>query len=399
MMKKLLLYIALGAGLASCIYPYSPDLESDPERTLVVDGQILIGGISTFRLNFVMPLEGPSAGVALGNAWVEDDQGNRYDRMPDYVVQYDSPGGSYYGGGGYAESSMGLSNNIRVNTLNAPLGCKYRAVVECDGETYVSDWIEPHAAPEIKNISFGADDTSVTVYVDLDAGLDGSGYIGFMFDETWRFHSDFYPEYLVTNTEKWTITPTMELQFEYPYYWCWRNMDNQSVVLLDYTSFEGNIIQKFPLKSFPRTDSRNHQRYSINVKAFTLSKEAFQFNKEMEEISEIGGDLFTPDPGAIPGNFTCETHPEKEVMGLVLAGDVTSKRAFMGGEYYIYHEPYYDFAKVTEDQMPRYYYDMGWRPIKLVRSDEGDYIGWQHESCINCLLRGGYQTKPDFWED
>lgn len=397
-MKKLLLYIALGAGLASCIYPYTPDLESDPERTLVVDGQILVGGISTFRLNFVMPLEGPAAGVALGNAWVEDDQGNRYDRLPDYVYyDYDSPGNGY--GGDSLKGSMGLSNNIRVNTLNAPLGRKYRAVVECDEETYVSDWIEPHAAPEIKNISFEADASTVTVYVDLDAGLDGSGYIGFMYDETWRFHSDFYPEYLVTNTDSWTITPTVELQYEYPYYWCWRNMENQSVVLLDYTSFEGNTIMKFPLKTFSRTDSRNHQRYSINVKAFTLSKEAFQFNKEMEDISEIGGDLFTPDPGAIPGNFTCETHPEKEVMGLVLAGDVTSKRAFMGSDFYIHYEPYYDFARVSPEQMPTYYFDMDWRPIKLVRSDEGDYIGWQHESCINCLLRGGYQTKPDFWED
>lgn len=394
-MKRLLLYIALGAGLSACIYPYTPDLESDPNSTLVVDGQILVGGISTFRISYLMPLSGNPTGVALGTGWVEDDQGNRYERLPDYYVDADwvGPGGPTSPG-----PATYPTNYIQVNTYNAPLGRKYRGVIECDGETYVSDWLQPNPAPVIKDISFEPDERNVTVFVDLEASLEGSGYIGFMYDEAWKFHSDFYPEWYV-DTSTWTYINAMEVQYEYPNYWCYRNMSNQNIVLLDYTSLEGRDIHHFPVQTFSRSDSRNHQRYSINVKAFTLSKEAFQFNKQMQEISDIGGDLFTPEPGAIPGNLVCESHPEKEVMGLVLAGDMTSKRAYMYGDYYIYYEPYYDFSRVSQPQMPKFYYDMGYRPIKTVRSEEGDFVGWQHESCINCLLRGGTKTKPDFWEE
>lgn len=375
-MKKILSYIALGAALASCIYPYTPDLEGETDQTLVVDGQILVGGTSTINLSYMMPLDGYPTGVALGTAWIEDEQGKRY-----------------------GEQAASPSNRIQIDTEDAPVGHQYRAVIQSGGETYVSDWMDPNPAPTITNISFEANDYNVTVYVDLDAGLEGSGYIGFFYDETWEFHSDYYPEYAV-NTENWTYINLLEAQYEYPYYWCFRNHVSPQIVLLDYTSFEGTTIRKFPLTTFARTSNRNHKRYSINVKAFALSKDAFMYNKQTQELSDIGGDLFSPDPGILQGNLVCESDPSREVMGMVLAGNVTSKRAFMYGTYYIHHEPYYEFVKVTQDKMPLYYNYMNFRPVKDVRTEEdGDFIGWAPHSCINCIEAGGYQEKPDFWED
>ena len=375
-MKKILLYILLGAALTSCIYPYKMDLESNPDQTLVVDGKILVGGTSTIRLSYLLPLTGNATGVARGRAWVEDDQGNRY-----------------------GNQETALSNNIQINTMDAPLGRRYRGVVECDGETYVSDWLDPDPAPVIENISFTADETMVTVNVDLNVGLEGSGYIGFMYEETWEFHSDFYPEFLVS-PGSWTYMSTMEGQFEYPYYWCWRSASPQSMVLLNYTSLEGTNVRKFPLKSFSRYDSRNHKRYSINVRAFALSEAAFKYNKQLEEISEIGGDLFSPDPGALPSNLICESDPQRDVMGLMLAGNVTSKRAYMSSDFLIYREPVYDFVDVALADRPFYYNQLNFRPVKEVRTPEnGVFVGWGPHSCINCIEAGGTQTRPDFWED
>ena len=398
-MKKILIYIALGAGLASCIYPYNLDLESDPNQTLVVDGQILVGGTSIIKLGYLMPLNGQSTGVALGTGWVEDDLGNRYDRQKDYITQYDSPSGSGNNGNEEVIPSQ-PTNIIRVNTNNAPLGRKYRAVLEVGGETYVSDWVTPDPAPTIKDISFSADEATVTVSVDLDPGLDGSGYIGFMYEETWEFHSDYFPEYMIYPPNWSNYVSTLDGQFEYKYYWCWRDMNPQNITLLDYTTMDGSTIRQFPIRRFPRTDSRNHKRYSINVRAFALSKEAFEYNRKTQELSEIGGDLFSPDPGAIPGNLVCESDPEREVMGLVLAGNVTSKRAFMYGDYYIYRDPAYDFVDVPEERREHYYKDLNFRPVKDVRTPENTiFVGWAPHYCINCIQAGGYQTRPDFWED
>ena len=50
------------------------------------------------------------------------------------------------------------------------------------------------------------------------------------------------------------------------------------------------------------------------------------------------------------------------------------------------------------------WYQIGYRPIKRNMSaldDEGETvngIGWGPERCINCLLNGGTQEKPDFVE-
>ena len=395
-MKKILLYIVLGAALSSCIYPYNMDLESNPDQTLVVDGKILVGGATTFRLSYLMPLKGNATGVALGTGWVEDDQGNRYDRLPDYVIFSDRP----TGGEIIAPIPTYPTNTIQIDTYKAPLGRKYRGVVQCDGETYLSDWLEPDPAPVIEKINFSADETNVTVSVDLNAGLEGSGYIGFMYEETWEFHSDYYPEYMIYPPNWSSYVSTMEGQFEYPYYWCWRSANPQSMILLDYTTMDGPAVRQFPLKRFPRTDSRNHKRYSINVRAFALSKEAYEYNRQTQEISEIGGDLFSPDPGALPSNLVCESNPEREVMGLILAGDVTAKRAFMYGDYYIYRDPGFDFVDVPEEKREHYYYDLNYRPVKDTRTPENTvFVGWAPHYCINCIEAGGTQTRPDFWED
>jgi len=371
-MKKYVLYIALMAGAVSCIYPYTPDLETAPDRTLVVDGQILLGGYSTLKLDYLTPLDGSSAGIPQGRrAWIEDNEGNKY--LPDQAS----------------------GNVITIDTRTvSSTATQFRAFVEVDTDSYVSDWLEPDPAPEITQIHFSADDNLVTVSVDVNTGMEG-GYLGFLYEETWEFHSDFYPDYYVKPGE-WAY---QQYQDPYPYYWCWRSVTPPQITLLDYSTFSGGQVDKFPIKSFARSDSRNHKRYSINVKAFALSREAYQFNKQVQEMSEIGGDLFTPDPGGLPTNLVCESDPGRKVMGLVLAGKVTSKRAYLDSRFLKRVSPMADFVKVSQEEMPKYYEEMNYRPVIMAAFDDGADVGWLPHRCINCIEAGGTQERPDFWED
>ena len=77
-MKRLPLYLTILAlaCLGSCVYPYDSLPESRKERTLVVDGRILIGGISSIQLNYVTPLNAIGGSYPSGDAWIEDDLGN-----------------------------------------------------------------------------------------------------------------------------------------------------------------------------------------------------------------------------------------------------------------------------------------------------------------------------------
>jgi hypothetical protein len=384
-MKKWISLLLLAAGLTSCIYPYKPDIEVEPEPTLVVDGHILVGGISTIRLSYLTPIVGEVNKNPRGKAWIEDDRGN----------QYTVPPLAQDGLDGYSYDSTFLTNTFNIDTPASPGASQYRAVVEVDGETYTSAWITPDPAPVVDGIHFRADDRKVYVVADLKPGVKNTGYAGFLLEETWEFHADVFPEEFI-DPETWEY---YDPESEYPYYWCFRSVSLNGSVLLDYTSLSGEVIREIPVRNFLRTDARNHRRYSILVKAFALSKEAYDYNRQTQEMSELGGDLFSPDPGALEGNLVCESHPDKEVMGYVQAGYVSSRRAFMTNEFLIPVIPTIDYVQVPKEEMPVYYYDMNFRPVvKRAFGDGVVDVGWAAHRCINCLEAGGTQVKPDFWD-
>jgi len=373
-MKKWFLYIAATASLASCIYSFQPEIESSTQKILVVDGSILLGGESRIQLSYLSNLNQKDAvASAAGRAWIEDNAGNIY-----------SP------------SSAGLTSVIKISTENAPRGRQYRTGIEVDGNTYYSEWLEANPAPTIENVYFDATDQNVNVYVDVNASQSVTGYLGFTFEETWEFHSDFFPEVLV-NPEDWTYNQFFK---DYPYYWCFRSNLSSQRVLLDYSALDGSRVSRYTVHSFSRKDSRNHKRYSILVKAFSLSKDAYMYNKQTQEMSEIGGDLFSPEPGTMPSNLSCENEPSRPVMGLVLAAEVTSKRAFLKDIYRIPSAPSTDILRlISFEEMPKYYYEWNYRPVMTITTDEGEGMGWGPHRCINCLEAGGTQEVPDFWNE
>lgn len=373
-MKKWII-ILLAAGLSSCIYPYKAEIESDPEEILVVDGHILVDGVSSIRLSYLTPLNGNVSRIPRGNAWIEDDLGNEYRVGNDF-----------------------LTNNFEIDTPVRPGAGQYRAVVEVDGEKYTSAWITPDPAPTVTGIHFKADENSVYVFADLKPGVQNTGYAGILLEETWEFHAEVFPEEFI-NPETWEwMGEEDKIDYVYPYFWCFRSMIHHGTILIDYNKLAGETIREVPVRSFLRTDSRNHRRYSILVKAFALSKDAYEYNRQTQEMSQIGGDLFSPDPGALEGNLICESHPEKEVMGYVQAGYVCSRRAFLDNIYQRTVIPTVEYARVSEEDMPLYYFEYNFRPVKRMAFGDGVVdIGWAPHRCINCLVAGGTQEVPAYW--
>lgn len=369
-MKKLLLSAAVMAGtLTACVYPFDPELDISAEKIPVVDGNIRLGDYSSLRLDYLMDLDGPIRANASGEAWIEDNLGNRYNPLSN-------------------------SSSMQFDTREAPADRQYRAVVVMNGETYHSAWLTPEPAPEITGISFTADEDDVHVDVSLKSGASGSGYIGLSYEETWEFHSDFTVQYVI-DPNSWTYSMLMG---SYPFYWCFRDHNSQSTTLVDYSQLEGGEINHFPLLSFPRTDSRNHKRYSILVKAYSLSEEAGEYLRQTEEISQAGGSLFSPDPGALTGNLVCASNPEKEVLGLVKIGVISHKRAFLQGIYLKSVRPSEAMLILPrEEDLYSLYYFENYRPVKDIALGDEKGIGWGPHRCINCIEAGGYQITPYFW--
>ena len=381
-MKKIAFYTACLLLVSACIYPYSLELDKEVSQSLVIEGDILVGDQTVVKLSYVQNLN-QSQGYSRitypsGTVWVECDNG---DSFPADLSLSDLTRGQY----------------VIPGTLEASLENRYRLVVEAEGNKYASDWLTPNEAPVVNCLSFSADDYNVKVAISMEGGPQASGYAGITFEETWEFHVDYAAMYGV-NPKTWQVEA---LQNGYPNFWCWRRQNNLNFILIDYTQVAGGVVKEYPFYAFSRSDNRNHRRYSIIARVRNLSEEEFRYRKNLNDNSDIGGDLFSPNPGELKGNILCETNPDLPVYGYIAACKVASKREFLDGIYWK-RSVIPDWGLVIPadaDEMEYYYYEKNYRPIDMMVVDDRTGVAWGPMRCMDCIAAGGTKERPDFWEE
>lgn len=391
-MKKTLHILVVLLCAAGCIYPYDPDVDPAPEGVLVVEGDILVGDVSTVLLGMMTSLYSDRAYVNenLGatSVWIEDDAGTVYG------AEAEGNHGEHL----WTDYWLPVTNQYTFHTEQAPTDRKYRVCVDALGALYTSDWILPPAPPEIRNVRFDADQDEVTVYVSLDGGPESTGYALLSFDETWEFHAEYTLRYEVS-PDSWTIEEPI-LPPDQPNYWCWKHLDSYLLSPVDFTGRTEDGVTDYPLYSFLRTNNRNHRRYRTVVKARTISKETYRYLHNLDEVAGGGSDLFTPNPGEIQGNIRCESDPDRMALGYVTASRVSSRRAFLDNRYYRVTYPNYNaLYYIVASDYPGYY-EQGFLP--LVENPHPDYnpdwegpYGWGPQRCYDCVADGGTKTIPD----
>ena len=409
-MKKILSLLAVLTLATACIYPYQPDLEDAPEGILVVDGNLMVGEKSQVRIGFMSslwPKPGQSqsgelvyytraAGTGSVRVWAEDDGGGVYEGALDMA----------------ASSAANPNTPFSIDLENAPDDRSYRVCVQAGNDRYSSDWIKPLAPPVIKNVTFGipkltTGKTDVTVSASLDGGPDATGYLLLTYEETWRFHAEYYPNYIyipASNSVTERVYPAWDR------YWCWKISDKGTQVPVDYTGMTSASLKSFPFHSFSRYDNRNHQRYSILLTARTIDKDTYMYLNHLEESTESGDNLFSPNPGEVSGNLRCENDPERMVMGYVTVARTTSVRTYLDSRYLLTRQPnLYDLAyppqwpKISGGAWWGEFYEMGYMPLveNTLPPSDADFgpYGWGPLTCYDCIAAGGTQTRPDFWEE
>jgi len=368
-MKHTFIYIIALLLLAGCVYPYTADIDSSVNKEVVIDANILLGNKSVVNLYYLQSLEvgktQTSTGYPSGTVYLQDEAGNTYP----------------------AEGSTGYF------TLDVPesTGGKYRLTVVSEGNTYMSDWIEPVEPPVLKDIHFSADDEYVYVQMDMDDNGTGSGYAAVQFDEIWKFHTDYLRSYGY-DVEKNSVFELMKP--DNSHYWCWAKQVNESQQLVNYTELNGNV-KNFVVQKFPRSDNRNHSEYDVKVKLWNLTPEQYRYRKMLEENASIGGNLFSPEPGVVKGNIYCENNPEVKVYGYVNIAKVTTYTNVLPATYSTWRVKY-KLTEVASEDWP-VYYGKGYMPVDLMLSDSGgEVVGWGEARCFDCIAAGGTLDKPDF---
>lgn len=395
-MKKIALYLAGLLLTASCIYPFEP--ETPPvDRCLVFEGNLVIGESSTMSVRLLQPLSGSI--VTASDTW--NINGEARVECTDGTVINGVP-------------RLRGSNEVAFifNLTNASAKEAYRVWFTDDKtkKVYRSNWMKVEKAPLIERIDFVPDDKNVKVRLTLTGPTDDTRFFCWTYTEDWEIHSDFLPLYLYRyGVDPYNIRGQAyeEIQGEYDKYYCWNRASSKELFVADTRDLNSRTLPARQIAEFGRTTPRCQELYCISVTAYGISADRYAYIHHMNEVSNIQGDLFSPNPSAMRGNLRCEQDSTELVLGYVGVCQTTMTRAFFEGTRYYtgrVDNSVRFFPNLSEpleaesnEKGYDYFYRLDNRPLYLVADENGDEkMQWAPRRCVDCTVKGT-KDKPSYW--
>lgn len=379
----------------ACIYPYSANLSGE-SRALVVEGNILAGGTTTITLSYPRNMR---------NSW--DWRGSGGGDPGEFFVWLEVEGSGVWDGDGREKTDihgMVLARCFDIDTRALSSGdrCRLHISRQRNEEQYQSEWLEVLQGPVLDSLSFykNYDDGQL----ELRASFHGEGENDCFLitsDELWEFHA-WYPAHLVYDSVRDTIlyekTPA--------YYYCWDYLDAETTVEpVDASATLTPKMINFIYRSIPRQESRNRLQevYRSVVTVSSLSRDNYEYWRNLDQISYAGGDLFTPNPSERRGNIRDVNDPYALVIGYVSASTFDTDTLYYLNEKEHFYRPVAGSGNYTD--YLHYFYRSDWPSLSPSQwviygpsEDDPDFWAWIERRCTDCTMDPvGSKNRPADW--
>ena len=297
-----LLLICIGF---SCKKAFTPQaITSDQNRYLVIEGQINTGNDSTVikisrtqKIDTVHTINAERSAIVV----VESDAGDTYNLTENAAGFYVSP-------------KLGLNGThqyrLRIKTT--------------DNKEYASDFVTVKNSPPIDSVGFAARPDGVRIYVNSHDPANATRYYRWDFNEEWQFHAKYISAYHSNGID--SIKPRKVSEQVYS---CFANDASSNITIASSTKLVNDVIYQAPITTIPGTSEKIETKYSILVKQYALTSDAYTFWQNLQNNTEKLGSIFDVLPSANQSNFHCVTSPNEVVVGYLSAGSVASKRIFI----------------------------------------------------------------------
>ncbi len=383
-------------ALDGCKKPYTPPVVAVNHNYLVVEGVIDPGPDSTIiKLSRTVPVSSAGATVPELNATVaiENDAG---------TVSYPL---TQMGKGYYATAGLNLSSSG-----------KYRLkITTSGGVSYQSDAVAVKNSPPIDSVHFKVETQlggtlGVQIYVDTHDASNDTRYYRWTFNETYTFHAAYDSHYILDRTPQYdTIVLRRPDQMIYS---CWLTDTSSNLLLNSTAALSKDVVSNMPLDFLASTSEKISGRFSILVKQYALTKEAFQYWQQLKKNSQQLGSIFDAQPSEVQGNMHCLSDPSLPVLGYISAGKVALQRIFIDNYYLRIYVPkpdsfpgcllesqYYVDPITGANDVENNIYRSFWMPVDPISQPGAEHpLGYttSTEPCIDCTLRGTTK-QPSFW--
>ncbi|HEY9000584.1 MAG TPA: DUF4249 domain-containing protein [Mucilaginibacter sp.] len=377
--QKLLLIAVL---FSACKKPFvPPNTLNDTNKYLVIDGVINAGSDSTFiKLSRTKKFEN---GITIDHETgaqlnVEGDDNSSYQLVETVPGTYASAG------------------------LNLNASHKYRLRIKTtNGKEYLSDFVVVKNSPLIDSVGFTAKPTALTIYANSHDATNNTKYYRWEYTEAWEFHSTY---------ESFWDGTAPRAKDDYVYY-CFAKDTSSYITLATTTKLSNDVVYQAPITTIDPSSEKIEIRYSIEVKQFALTSDAYNFWDNLHKNNETNGTIFDIQPSDNQTNYHCLTDPGELVVGYLSVGSVATKRIFIDrGQLLSSYNPQYAYANGC--QVDTAYYAKNqygiFVPPTTYTAIEGFYytppapfgaptqITYSTRDCADCTTRGVTQP-PSFW--
>lgn len=370
------LYGLLLLGLGSCIEPYQPDVIQVAHNYLVVDGFINSKGTTTVRLSRAVPPAGANIPPGEKNA----------------RIQIEEEGGPQY------PLTEAADGNYKSQPLQLNPTRRYRLRIRtAAGQEYVSAFEQNKITPPIDSVSWEVQPDGLQIYVNTHDPKQNTRFYRWKYEETWEYTTPYYSILEYKDAQIQDRRENINL--------CYRGGSSAGITIGATTQLSQDVVSEYPLVKLPDNSLKIKHKYSILVKQYAQSKEAYSYAEALKKNTENIGTLFDPLPSQLTGNIQCLSNPGEPVIGYVNVTSEEVKRIFIRRpQLPTTWRPLDEYTFCTLDtillsEVATTFPVGSVIPVTEAYGEMGLLIGYTASAvdCVDCRVRGT-NVKPAFWE-
>lgn len=267
------------ALISGCVTPYEPSFKQQPEN-VVVQG-FISNELGPYLVRLARPanysFKGYSIGIQGAKIYITDDAGGREDLVEALGI------GEYK-----TQKLQGITG--RAYQLHFEVnGKKYESKPELLREVVGIDRIYHEPFQSINPITNERQLGGWHVYIDTQDPAERGNY--------YRWNSLHYKYLLTTCTHCWDII---------------RCLGPGCIKVANDALNNGQQIARQEVATVP-VECRN--KYYLEIEQQVLTREGYLYWKTIKQLLENTGGVFDVAPSAVPGNLTCVSDPQEQVLG------------------------------------------------------------------------------------
>jgi hypothetical protein len=282
-------------------------------------------------------------------------------------------------------------------------------VFTSNGKKYSSEPEQLIEAPGISNVyaekTNYRNEDGVAVLLDVNPAGGSSGYYLYEFFETFKIVSPFtVTKDLVYRDGEFIEVPKTKEETV-----CYVTERSKEIILANTNAQSGNDLDRFLVRFIESENYRTAHRYSILVKQYSVSGEAYSYYETLKDFSDSESLFSQNQLGLINGNLFSESDPDEKVIGFFSIADISSQRIFFNYEdFFPKNGPRPDShvsgceiiipdTSTSEDIEEL---------VNQLRMGSVKYFGYEFgvgnkvvkAGCVDCTIFGTNEA-PHFWEE